>query len=141
MTSAAALALALLALLPAGRISAVPLDGSGVLLASTVTVCVPPGVPPFAAWRNVNSAPVIILDDQGRPFLGVWAAYLAQGIPINAIWVDGLLASVDNATDKKDEPAWYDRGVSAVSTAVRTDRKQSCEWVKPPPKMPKRDET
>ena len=61
---------------------------------------------------------------------------MAQGVKIHAIWVDGLLASVDNAIDRKDEPAWYDRGVATVSTAIRTDRTQACEWVKPPARAP-----
>ena len=139
--SAAALALALLAILPAGRISAVPLDGSGTLPAPTVVVCVPPGVPPFASWRNVRAEPVIALDDLGRPVLAVFTASVAQGVKIHAIWVEGLLASVDNAVDQKDEPAWYDRGVASVSTAIRTDRRQACEWVKAPSRPPKGNQT
>lgn len=135
------LILALLALLPAGRLSAVPLDGSGTLPAPTATVCVPPGVPPFASWRNTHAQAAILLDDRNRPILGIWASYTAQGVTINAIWVDGLLASVDNAVDRKEEPAWYDRGVSAVSSAVRSDRTQRCEWVKPPLKVPKGEQT
>ena len=139
--SAAALALALLAILPAGRILAVPLDGSGTLPAPTAAVCVPPGVPPFASWRNVRAEPVIALDDRGRPVLAVWTVSMAQGVKIHAIWVDGLLASVDNAIDRKDEPAWYDRGVATVSTAIRTDRRQACEWVKPSQRPPKGNDT
>ncbi len=128
-TVAVALALAGVAFLPAGQIPAVPLDGSVVLLAA---VCVPPGVPPFSSWRAIRAEPVVALDDRERPVLAVFGAYLAQGVRIHAIWVDSLLASVDNAVDRKDEPAWYDRGVTAVSSAIRTDRRQACDWFKPP---------
>ena len=142
MTSAAALALALMALLPApGRSAAVPLDGSGTLPAPTAAVCVPPGLPPFASWQASLSQPVVVVDEHGRPIIGLFVVYHVRGQKIHTIWVDGLLASVDNAIDKKDEPAWYDRGVSAVSTAVRVDRKQLCDWVKPPPKARPGDQT
>ena len=132
-----AILVALLFVLPLpGKILAAPLDGSAGLGNARLaeTVCVPPGAPPFSSWQAKRTEPVVLIDEHGRPVAGLFVAYDARGQRLHAIWVGSLLASVDVAPDDKTAPAWYDRGVSAVSTAVRADPKQTCLWYRPPPK-------
>ena len=128
-------ALAALAYLPAGQMLAVPLDeGTQVPAPLAEGQCVPPGAPPFSSWQARQSEPVVLIDERGRPVLGLFVAYQARSQRIHAIWVESLLASVDLAPERKEAPAWYDRGVSHVSTAVRVDPTQACQWYQPPPR-------
>ena len=119
-----------------GKIQAAPLDGSAGLGNTRLaeTVCVPPGAPPFSSWQAKRTEPVVLVDEHRRPVPGLFVAYDARGQRLHAIWVGPLLASVDVAPEDKTAPAWHDQGVSAVSTAVRADPKQTCQWFRPPPK-------
>ena len=132
-----AIVMAFVCVLPwPGKIAAAPLDGSAGLGNTRLaeTVCVPPGAPPFSSWQAQRTEPVVLIDEHGRPVLGLFIAYDARGQRLHTIWVGSLLASVDVAPDDKTAPAWYDRGVSAVSTAVRANPTQTCQWFRSPPK-------
>ena len=119
-----------------GKIAAAPLDGSAGLGSARLseTVCVPPGAPPFSSWQAKRTEPVVLIDEHGRPVVGLFVAYEARGQRLHTIWVGPLLASVDVAPDDKTAPAWYDRGISHTSTGVRADPKQTCSWYQSPPK-------
>lgn len=136
------LAVTLLAVLPTGQIRALPVELGDGLKPATEAVCVPPGVPPFSAWRiTQNAQPAILLDEVGRPLLSVVAAYEAQGQKIATIWIGPLLVSVDPAPQDRDAPAWYDRGAVTPTTTLKVERRQACDWFRRPPTIPRGERT
>ena len=103
----------------------------------SVTVCVPPGLPPFAEWSGGLAEPIIVQDEAGRPVLAVSRAYSHRGAKITTIWVGSVLVSVDPAPEDRTAPGWHDRGaVTVPATMLRERPVQACDWFKPLPRTP-----
>jgi len=102
--------------------------------------CMPPGLPPFSTWQQLDSQPVIFSDEVGRPVLSVLSAYEARGQKLAAVWVGSILASVDAAPQDREAPSWYDAGAVTPRTIYKAERRQACEWFKPAPKPPHGEE-
>lgn len=97
--------------------------------------CVPPGAPPFAAWRPGRAEIVAVEDEDGRVFPAVRRAYrMPEGSQAIGLWIEGRLVLVDPAPDNAATPAWADRGALAEGRgiALRRDRhaRPPCQWQK-----------
>mgnify|MGYP001602346006 FL=1 len=95
-------------------------------------VCVPPEVPAYREWTLAYVGPVVLLDREARPVLGLDARYRTDGQRLRAFWLGGVLAVVDPAPDDAAVAPWYDPAAVEVRpggppTAADAPR-QSCRW-------------
>ena len=130
-----------LLILPAGRLVAMPLDGSSPLGAPLGTVaeavCVPPGLPPFSTWQGGNDVALVIEDETRRPVIALERTYTAKGQSITTFWVGRILVSVDPAPDDPRESGWHDRGAVTQDTALLAHPVQACQWFHALPHTPR----
>lgn len=102
-------------------------------LPSSSTLCVPPGMAPFASWRPGPAEVVAVADDEGRVVPAVRRMYRIGAEPVAvALWVEGRMVLVDPNPNDAAAPAWVDRGAIAPGRgiALRRDRHDAapCQW-------------
>ena len=123
-----------LVFLSAGQIFAAPVEHGNIPMALSATVCVPPGMPPFAEWTGSLANPTIVQDEMGRPVIAIERLYTHRGAKFTTIWVGSVLVSVDPAPEDPTAPGWHDRGaVTVPATMLRERPVQACDWFKPLP--------
>ena len=98
------------------------------------SVCVPPGLPPYATWTPGDSfkAPMLLEDAQFRPYAILTRAYDAAGKTIHTWWLNGALVMVDPDPQTLEEIGWIDDGLLQPDTLPRgADARPSCHWIRP----------
>lgn len=90
--------------------------------------CLPPGLPPLAAWRAVEAEPVVLVDAERRPVLAVMVMYAVGDRAMRAWWIGSALVTVDPHATEPEVPLWFDAGFIDATGALRANGAPTCDW-------------
>ena len=123
--------------LPAGQLT----TGQPITLA---TICVPPGLPPFAEWQMLASRTYGLRSDSGV-VVPVTDAYYRAGKTTVRAWVyRAIVLTVDLDPENAQTPFLYDPGVLVPGPngmILLDDGRPSCTWKSKAPYGQRREGT
>ena len=104
---------------------------SGTILAHQDRLpCIPPGLPPIAAWVAFNGQAVALRGRDERHVFAVVVEYRIGTTRARGLWIGRDLVLVDPDTDDATRPMWRDRGALDASGIVQGA--PTCDWVEDP---------